>query len=702
MKLHSRYRYLLRSVHMWHRHTGRRNVCTLSPLAAVFNSKPEKKLNISLRKDNVGLFCFPELKDYTGFHLLTQSVGGQVDSLVEEVSSRNRRRKVVEIFDQLSDSLCRVADMADFVRVAHPQLEFAQAAEETCIKLSSMVEKLNTNVEIHNSLKNVLENGDDIFPTDEVDKRVAELFMFDFQQSGIHLEENKRQMFVKLNESILLLGSSFMQGTQKPAVVAKSSLPDNLRHCFSVDGDNVYISGLFSEHYSPAVREVAYKIFLHPDIHQLDLLDRLLSARHQLANLVEFPSYAHRAVRGTILDTPDSVRLFLDTLSDKISDSAAEDFRKITRLKHQHGITEDLQAWDVAYYTAVGRQERCNISSDELAPYFSLGSCMEGLNNLFSHLYDITFQKVELQHGESWSYDVYKLAVVHRTEGTLGYIYCDFYERPGKANQDCQFTIQCGRQREDGTYQHPIVVLQLNLPQPQVSCPSLLTPGMMENLFHEFGHAMHSMLGRTKYQHVSGTRCSTDFVEVPSVLMEFFASDPRVISSFAHHYKTGEKLDVATIHNLCNSKKMFAASDLQQQVFYSVLDQVYHGPHPMGKSSTDILCDLQKIYYGVPQVEGTARQLRFGHLVGYGAKYYSYLLSRAIASRIWYQCFQQDPFNRSMGEKYRKEILAHGGDRHPEKLIQGMLGEVPTVDYLVDSLVMDLQHTSASLSQSEE
>ena len=139
---------------------------------------------------------------------------------------------------------------------------------------------------------------------------------------------------------------------------------------------------------------------------------------------------------------------------------------------------------------------------------------------------------------------------------------------------------------------------------PSPKTPSLLTHAMVENLFHEMGHAMHSMLARTQYQHVTGTRCSTDFAEVPSVLMEYFVWDPRVLSRFAKHYRTGQSLPEEMIAKLSQSRNMFGAIEMQKQVLYSLIDQLYHGQHPLTSSTTEILESVQNKYTVIPYVTG--------------------------------------------------------------------------------------------------
>ncbi|XP_006821288.1 mitochondrial intermediate peptidase-like, partial [Saccoglossus kowalevskii] len=564
-----------------------------------------------------------------GFKIAQHKCLEEVERLVKDAVNSPTTPELVTIFDKLSDALCRVADLADFVRVAHPKIEYIEAAEDACFSVGNMVEKLNTNVRLHESLRKLLSNESVLQSMDKESRRVAELFLFDFEQSGIHLSAGK-------------------------------------------------------------VREIAYKIFLYPNPQQEAILSKLLTARFELANLVGYPTYAHRALKSSLAKDPENVMKFLEKTADKVHDRARTEISQLKAIKRQFNSTNpDIMPWDLPYYTGIAKHQKFDLNSMEYAPYFSLGTCMEGLSYILTCLYGIQLKEEKTKLGEVWASDVRKLAVLHESEGLLGYIYCDLFERVGKSQQDCHFTIRGGRRLDDGSYQFPVVVLMCSFPTPTKAIPSLLSHSMVENLFHEMGHAMHSMLARTTYQHVTGTRCATDFAEVPSVLMEYFANDYRVLKLFAKHYKTGETIPEELITKLCSSKKMFAACELEQQVYYSILDQIYHGKHPLKLTTAELLAEIQNKYSCLPYIKDTAWQLRFGHLVGYGAKYYSYLLSRAVASSLWHQCFKNNPLNRQVGEDYRRKMLAFGGGEEPSILVQNMLGKELSTSQLVESLIQD-------------
>nr|XP_031321610.1 mitochondrial intermediate peptidase isoform X3 [Camelus dromedarius] len=623
----------------------RRVSTTWSPVGAAFNVQPQGR-QLDLFGERGGLFGVPELSAPEGFRIAQETALRKADELVERVCSMPPGPQTVAIFDELSDSLCRVADLADFVKLAHPEAAFREAADEACRSIGTAVERLNTNVELYQSLQKLLADKKLVDSLDPETRRVAELFMFDFEISGIHLDKEKRKRAVDLNVKILDLSSTFLMGTNFPNKIEKRLLPEHVRQHFEPAGDHVVVDSLHAEAPDDLVREAAYKVFLYPDAGQLQCLEELLSSRDLLAQLVGYPTYAHRALQGAIAGNPETVMQFLEKLSDKLSERTTKEFEMMRGMKMKlNPQNSELMPWDPPYYSGVIRAERYNIEPSLYCPFFSLGACMDGLSVLFHRLLGISLHAEQPVRGEVWCEDVRKLAVVHESEGLLGYIYCDFFQRADKPHQDCHFTIRGGRLKADGDYQLPVVVLMLNLPCPSRNLPTLLTPGMMENLFHEMGHAMHSMLGRTRYQHVTGTRCPTDFAEVPSILMEYFANDYRVVHQFARHYQTGQVLPRSMVSRLCESKKLCAAADLQLQVFYAALDQVYHGQHPLRRSTTDILRDTQEKFYGLPYVPNTAWQLRFSHLVGYGAKYYSYLVSRAVASLVWRECFLQDPFN---------------------------------------------------------
>ncbi|KAG7205671.1 hypothetical protein KM043_007621 [Ampulex compressa] len=664
-------------------------VNTWSSLAMAFNNISTEKDGFNWSQKECGLFGIPELKTAEGMNILKHHAISQTELLIEEATSNHRKRKMVEIFDEISDVLCKVADMAEFVRVSHPDIEFVRAAEDACISVSGIVERLNTDHKLYNALREVANNGDNQ-KTSPLDDHVAKLFLFDFEQSGIHLPDARREKVVELNDYILQVGQKFMAGTANTRSIHADHLPENIRQHFIIEHGHVIVNGLYSNSPNTRVREAAYKLYLYPDNEQEYLLQELLNSRHYLAELCGFPSYVHKAVRGSTVETPTVVQEFLNILNNDVHPKALQDYNEMQKIKDAEStIKQDLMMWDTVYFSSLARRTWLDTSNAEFAPYFSLGACMDGLNNLTQMLYGITLKSVPVQHGEVWANDIQKIAVIDEENRTLGYIYCDFFMREGKVKQDCHFTIRGGKQLANGSYQNPIAVLMLSLPSPQASSPCLLNPCSVDNLFHEMGHALHSMLGRTQYQHVTGTRCSTDFAEVPSVLMEYFASDARVLSTFAKHFKTQQPIPENLLQKLCISKNIFCASELQNQIFYSMLDHVYHSGK-LQKSTTDILKDVQEGYYGLPYVKNTAWQLRFSHLVGYGAKYYSYLISRAIASWIWQTYFKNDPFSRSAGDRYREQCLAHGGGKPSSKLVSDFLNKEANAQNFAKSLLQEI------------
>nr|XP_040048690.1 LOW QUALITY PROTEIN: mitochondrial intermediate peptidase-like [Gasterosteus aculeatus aculeatus] len=566
----------------------RRNVTTWSPVGAAFNAKHHKRLNV-LEK-NVGLFGVPELSCPAGFKAATETALKNTQRLVDRACSGPPGVQTVESFDQLSDTLCKVADLADFIKVAHPDPVFREAAEKACIEIGTVVEKLNTNVDLCKSLKILLENPEIVAQLDPDTRRVAELFLFDFEISGIHLDDKLRKEAVALHVKLLDLNNEFLVGSHQPNRIARSAIPEHLHLHFADEGSFIQVGGLHADSPDDLVREIAYRIFLYPNADLMECLEELLKCRYKLATLVGYESYGHRALKGTMAKTPETVMSFLQLLTDKLSDRTAKDFTMLRNMKKKlNPQNSELMPWDHPYLSGVLRAER------------------------------------KIQYRDKRNLD-------RRDE-----------------EQNVSEAL--------GTSVPPNVLQRFvgNSP-PSTS----YTPGYP----HSARHAR-------------------------SILMEYFATDYRVVRRFARHYETGQPLPETMVARLCESKKVCGAADTQLQIFYAVLDQIYHS-QPQNRSTTDVLKEMQQKFYGLPYTPNTAWQLRFSHLIGYGAKYYSYLMSRAVASMVWKQCFVQDPLNRDMGERYRRQMLAHGGAKEPMLMVEGMLQRRPTMEDFVDALVSEL------------
>ena len=357
--------------------------------------------------------------------------------------------------------------------------------------------------------------------------------------------------------------------------------------------------------------------------------------------------------------------------------------QRLNSIKKIHGggtNQEIFQPWDINYYNQF-------IPVAHTQTYMSLDKVFDVLDYILNSLFGITLEPADISHGEVWHADVFKLNVLDSKQGKIGTIYCDLFERENseslKFDQAAHFTIRCSRKIFDGDdlflecddepkllqdpatgkdqkYQLPIVVLVSSFKRSKnrKDLP-LLHLKEIETVFHEMGHALHSMMARTDFQHVSGTRVPVDFVEVASIFIEKFASK----LTFS---EKGPCLDMNQNTTLTFSEII----ESQNQIQLSMLDQAFHclpnNSFPT-VNSTEILAKIQTEFHCIPYVPGTAWQVQFSHIYSYGGYYYSYLWSKIWASRIHERLLNgRNPQEwRQVGDLLNRELFGLGGSRDP-------------------------------------
>ena len=671
---------------------------THSPTCGQGSEKAHKRL-LSGSTDT-GLFDCTEFSDPVGFVAETKKSVERSKQLVAAITAQasNPDSTIIDHMDQLSDELCRVADLSECIRQVHPVPEMASAAQEACLAINTFVEELNTNLGLYTSLRNLMDS-DSYKTLDRVSKRTAEVFMHDFEISGIHLEDSVRRKAVKLHEDLLEVGYAFFLSTTQPTLVHRDECSPVLRNEFVEENKHVQVDYVPFSSSSRAVRKNAYLSYYTQDKRKTKIFEDMVSSRQKLAHLVGYPSFAHRVLKMSMARSPEVVGEFLERLSEKILPLAREDVKDLNGLqdKNRDIFMEDTGVclWDVPLVVSKAKKLRLPRAMSSIRNWFSLESCIGGLDNLFRSLFGVRLEILPVKRGEVWHPSVYKFGFVDSNTGhLLGYTYGDLFHRDDKLASDCHFTIRGGRALEDGRYQLPIITLCCSIMQQSHESATLLSQHSVETLFHEMGHALHSMLGRAKYQNITGTRCSTDFAEVPSTLMEFFLSDERVLQSFARHYETGETLPVPLMRGFQLSGHFLAAYDTQIQICNAIVDQRFHAavntfPAESASWSADIYREVCERYSPLGYEPNTAYYLRFPHLCSYGGRYYSYLWSRAVASLIWNSTFSHDPFSGDAGERLRK-MLSYGGGVAPMELVGEMLGFEPSVEQLVGALYEDV------------
>ncbi|XP_031484257.1 mitochondrial intermediate peptidase, mitochondrial isoform X2 [Nymphaea colorata] len=616
-----------------------------------------------------GLYGFEQLKTPKGFRYLVKDAIKRSEELIAYISRLPPSEDVIRAMDEISDTVCSVVDSAELCRNTHPDSEFVKEADKASVEMNAFLHLLNTNQSLYDAVVKAETEG--VLTTVEA-QRAAHTLRTDFEKGGIHLCAGKLDRVDKINAEIARLGREFNENiVNDPGqfdVFPSSRVPKSLHHIlqriyctksgsvklsvesssmikesgFRITTDEGTLSSILKWTNDAEVRKRAYITGHSAPFANLSVLDKLIAARHELAQ-----------------------------------DRADKEVEIIRKVKSQFcgDASGDVQPWDEAYFKGIIKSSAYEIDPTVVASYFPLSQCLEGLKVIVESLFGATFYNVSLAPGESWHPNVVKLLFHHPNEGDLGFLYLDLYSRKDKFPGCAHFAIKGGRKLSKTQYQLPVVALVCNFSARPGPSTSNLNHWEVETLFHEFGHALHSLLSRTDYQHFSGTRMVLDLAETPANLFEYFAWDYRVLKRFARHYSSGEIIPENLVASMNSAKNMFVATDLQRQIFYSAMDQKLFGEQSSTPTDTiDMVADLTRKYTSWGYVEGTHWHTRFNHLINYGAGYYSYLYAKCFAATIWQKVFNDEPLSLSAGSILRTKFLQYGGSRDPSEMLNDFLG----------------------------
>ncbi|EOA89768.1 Mitochondrial intermediate peptidase [Exserohilum turcicum] len=641
-------------------------------------------------------------------------------------------KNMVKDLDKLSDLLCRVIDLADFVRGTHPDRKFQVMAVKAYSTVFQYMNQLNTTPVLYDQLKKGSEMPEVYEAWTEEERIVARILMEDFARFGIGLDDKTRERLVDLSGEIAEVGNQFVEGMAPETLTLRfkatklRGLDPNLAQALTKWGETK-ISTMHQEAQSvlryvddAEVRRQTYQAVRTASKPSIARLEKMLRLRAELAQTSGYETFAHMTLENKMARTPEAVNTFLNALYEDSRPAVLADLEELTELKrgdaHRSNFPDRINAWDKFYYTqkmlATMEGHYKQRTPDSLSAYFSVGTVLQGISRLFDRLYGVRFVPKETQPGEVWDEGVRRLDVISDTEGHIAVLYCDLYSRMGKTPNPAHFTLRCSREilpseleemahmqhrfsspieaATDGMpvtynaerqsyFQLPTIALICDFSKASYPKPTLLNIHDVRTLFHEMGHALHSILGRTALQNVSGTRCATDIAELPSVLMEHFAFCPHVLSLYARHWETDAPVPMAALESRLAIDNRNQYAELESQILLCMLDQVYHSRIAADPdfNSTKVYHDVYNRYSSVPEPAGTAWQGFFGHLYGYGATYYSYLFDRALAAKIWKDVFQhngqQGSLDRENGELYKNEVLKWGGGRDGWQCLAGVL-----------------------------
>ena len=599
---------------------------------------------------------------------------------------------------------------------------FNLMSAETCDEMDALAEKMmpelsehsnniSLNPKLFSRIKQVYAQKESLKLTAE-EKQLLQKTYDGFMRNGADLSDSDKEIYRKLSAELSSLTLKFAQNHLKETNSFELVLTDKneleglpestveaARHAAEEKGKkDCWMFTLQAPSYVPfmkysAKRGLRKKLYMayntqctHAnEYNNTEIVKRIVNIRMEMAQLLGFKDFADYVLRKRMAENSGNVYKLLNDLLDAYSPAARKEVEEVKKLAREtEGENFILMPWDFSYYAEKLKDRKYSLNDEELRPYFELGKVKQGVFGLATRLYGITFKEnkeIPVYHPDVQAYEVYD-----KDGSYLAVLYADFHPRAGKRSGAWMTSYKEQWTDAEGNNSRPHVSITTNFTKPTSDRPALLTFSEVTTFLHEFGHALHGIFANTRFKSMSGTNVYWDFVELPSQIMENFATEKEFLSTFARHYVTGEPIPEELIRRIIDSSNFNAAYACLRQVSFGLLDMAwYTRTSPFEGDVKAYEKESWTKAQTLPQPDETCMSVQFGHIMsgGYAAGYYSYKSAEVLDADAFSLFQEKGIFNSKVAQSFRDCILSKGGTEHPMTLYKRFRGQGPTIDALL-------------------
>ena len=591
--------------------------------------------------------------------------------------------------------------------------EMQQIALNISPKLTALSNDVSLNPELFARVKAVYDQRESL-ELDQEDKMLLEETYKGFARSGALLEgeaqELYRQYTTELSQLTLEFGQNALKATNAFSLnitdeAKVAELPDFVKEGLAAEaaarGQEGWTVTLDAPSYGPFMtyssqRDLKEQLYVAyntrakgGEFDNMENIRKIANLRLQIANLLGYETYADYVLEDRMAENRTTVVNFLNELCDATMDYAKKDVATVTEFAKSLGFEGELMPWDWGYYNEKFKEAKYSINDEQIKPYLQLENAIDAVFMLAGKLYGLTFTpapEIETYHPEATAYEV-----KDENGELMAILYLDFFPRESK-RQGAWMTEFRGVKVKDGVEQRPLVQLVMNFTKPTATTPSLLTFDEFTTFLHEFGHGLHGILAKGKYESINGTAVKRDFVELPSQIMENWATEKEYLDLWAKHYENGEAMPSELIEKLIAAKNYLAAYFNIRQLSFGMLDMAWHTiTTPYEGDVLAFELEALKPTQVMPVVDGCAMGPSFTHIFsgGYATGYYGYKWAEVLAADAYSYFQEKGIFSKEVADKFRYEVLQKGGHEHPMDLYVKFRGHKPQTQALIDQMNLE-------------